>query len=67
VLRGTKQHIGLELFKLRNKFGNIVTFWIGNRAFIIVFDSEIARDIFKLNAFSGRPKVFFGKKLLIIK
>ncbi len=61
MLRGTKEHFGLELLKLRNKFGNVVTFWVGNRAFVIVFDSEIARDTFKLNAFSGRPKIILGK------
>ncbi len=61
MLRGTKQHFGLELWKLRNKYRDSVTFWIGNRALIIVYDSELVRDIFKLNAFSGRPTTIFGE------
>jgi hypothetical protein len=61
VLRGTKQHFGQEILKLRNKFGDIVTFWFGNKALVIIYDSGIARDTFKLNAFSGRPQTHFGE------
>jgi hypothetical protein len=49
------------MLKLRKKFGDVVTFWFGNKALVIVYDSGIARDIFKLNAFSGRPQTHFGE------
>jgi hypothetical protein len=60
VLRGTKEHVGLELAKLRDKYGPVVTFWTGFKPSVFVYDSELAKDTFKLNAFSGRPKTFFG-------
>jgi hypothetical protein len=60
VLRGTKEHFGLELAKLRDKYGPVVTFWMGFKPSILVYDSELAKDTFKLNAFSGRPKTYFG-------
>jgi hypothetical protein len=62
ALRGTKEHFALELAKLKDKYGSVVTFWIGNTPSVIVFDSELARETFKLNDFSGRPETLFGKK-----
>jgi hypothetical protein len=47
VLRGTKQHSSLEFIKLEKKYGSVVTFWIGHIPFVIIFDSDIARDALK--------------------
>ncbi len=50
VLRGTKQHSTLEFFKLLKKCGSVVTFWIRHIPFVMIFDSDTARDTFKSNA-----------------
>jgi hypothetical protein len=63
VLRGIKQHSSLEFIKLKGRYGSVITFWVGHMPFIIIFDSDIARDTFKQNAFSGRPQTSFGVKL----
>ncbi len=63
MIRGFEQHPSLELIKLEGKYGSVVTFWIGHMPFVIIFDSDIARDTFKQNAFSGRTETSFGIKL----
>jgi hypothetical protein len=67
VLRGTKQHSSLEFIKLEKKYGSVVTFWIGHIPFVIIFDSDIARDALKQNAFSGRPETQFGINIKNLK
>ena len=57
ALRGTKKHTALTWLDLKDKYGPVVTFWIGSSPMVFLFDLELTKEAFKKGEFSGRPKL----------
>ena len=56
ALRGTKKHTVLSWLDLKDKYGPVVTFWIGPSPLVFLFNLEQTKEAFKKGEFSGRPK-----------
>ena len=43
------------IFKMKEKYGNIFGFFIGNQPYVVLADYDIIKDVLKLEETSGRP------------
>jgi hypothetical protein len=65
VLKGSKKCTHESFSEMREKYGDVFTFWLGNRACVFIFDLDIAKETFNKAIFSGRPDMKMSEKNII--
>jgi hypothetical protein len=65
VLKGSQKCTHESFSEMREKYGDVFTFWVGSHPCVFIFDLDIAKETFNKAIFSGRPEFNMSMKRII--